>query len=290
MNPLTPARRRALRAKAHHLQPVVIVGQHGLSPAVLHEVDLALEKHELIKVRVFSDARDEREALLARLCTEMDCAAVQHLGKVFVLWREIPEEPQPTPPRREPKSATKSGAKRPKPPKTGPRAPVDPVRERRRGPASEAADGGRSRRGAARHAPTKDSIAPARRPRGSAPSGAGASGATRYRGGEIVPSRPRAGDTTPGMGSAARAPRGGSGSSRQKVRALGAGNARFADAPLPRSGSASAPAVRRKSTYTPKSTPKSFSAKPNPREAWAKRPATSSAKPGAALPRRRRKS
>ena len=62
MKPLNPAERRALRAKAHHLEPVVIVGQHGLTPAVLHEIDLALAKHELVKVRVFSDARDEREA------------------------------------------------------------------------------------------------------------------------------------------------------------------------------------------------------------------------------------
>jgi putative YhbY family RNA-binding protein len=64
MDPLTPSQRRELRAKAHHLQPFVTVGQHGLTPAVLHEIDLALLKHELIKVRVFSDARDEREAML----------------------------------------------------------------------------------------------------------------------------------------------------------------------------------------------------------------------------------
>jgi putative YhbY family RNA-binding protein len=165
MNPLTPAERRALRAKAHHLQPVVIVGQHGLSPAVLHEVDLALDKHELIKVRVFSDDRAAREELLEKLCAEMECAAVQHLGKVFVLWREGPEQPAPPPPpRREPKAAKKSGAKRPKPPKTGPRMPVDPVRERRRGTGLDTADSGKGRRGAARHAPAGEGSA-ARPPR-----------------------------------------------------------------------------------------------------------------------------
>ena len=63
MDTLTPATRRALRSKAHHLQPVVTIGQHGMTPAIAHEIDLALSKHELIKIRVFSDARDEREAL-----------------------------------------------------------------------------------------------------------------------------------------------------------------------------------------------------------------------------------
>ena len=95
MNPLTPAERRALRAKAHHLQPVVTIGHHGLTPAVLHEIDLALGKHELIKVRVFSDEREQREAMLEQVCAEMDCAAVQHLGKVLVLWRPNPELKKP---------------------------------------------------------------------------------------------------------------------------------------------------------------------------------------------------
>jgi len=285
MNPLTPAQRRALRAKAHHLQPVVIVGQHGLSPAVLHEVDLALDKHELIKVRVFSDDRTTREEHLARLCAEMECAAVQHLGKVFVLWRENPAPSVPTPPRREPKAATKSGAKRPKPPKTGPRMPVDPVRERRRGTGTDVADSGKGRRGAARHT-AGEGFGAARRPHGSDTPGPGGAGATRYRGGEIVPLQPRTGEPT--SGSAARPPRAAAGGSRQKVRALGAGNAR-ADGPALRGGSASAPGGRRKSTYTPKTTPKSFSAKPNPREAWAKRPAAGAAKANAAGTRRRRK-
>ena len=279
MNPLTPAERRALRAKAHHLQPVVIIGQHGASPAVLHEIDQALLKHVLIKVRVFSDDRTEREELLQRICAEMECTAVQHLGKVLVLWRENPEEPKPAPARREPKAATKSGAKRPKPPKTGPRAPLDPVRERRRG--LDANDSGKGRRGAARHAPaTEGFAAPVRRAQTTGMAGEGKAGVTRYRGGEIVPSRPRSGAAPSGSSSAARPPRGAAGTSRQKIRALGAGNARFGDATDARNGNAPAPAARRKSTYTPKTTPKSYSAKPNPREAWAKRPATGAAETG----------
>jgi RNA-binding protein len=96
---LPPGERRALRAKAHHLQPVVTIGQHGLTAAVLREIDVNLRAHELIKVRVFSDGRDQREALLVRICAELDAAPVQHIGRLLVLWRTAPEEPaaRPTP-------------------------------------------------------------------------------------------------------------------------------------------------------------------------------------------------
>src|SRR4029077_7519200 len=101
-------------------------------------IELALLKHELLKIRVFSDARADREALLAKICAEMECAAVQHLGKVLVVWRPNPEAKKPAPPRREAKAGALSGPKRPKAPKTGPRTPVDPVRERRRGAHADA--------------------------------------------------------------------------------------------------------------------------------------------------------
>ena len=89
-NSLTPARRRELRAAAHHLHPVVAIGQHGLTPAVLHEIDVALKAHELVKLRVSSGDRAERDALFARVCEELAAAPVQHLGKVLILWREQP--------------------------------------------------------------------------------------------------------------------------------------------------------------------------------------------------------
>jgi putative YhbY family RNA-binding protein len=88
---LTPAQRRALRARAHHLDPVVAIGQHGLTPAVLHEIDVALKAHELIKVRVFDDDRKAREALLQEVCAAVEAAPVQHLGKLLVIWRENPD-------------------------------------------------------------------------------------------------------------------------------------------------------------------------------------------------------
>jgi RNA-binding protein len=90
MRTLTPAERRTYRAKAHSLHPVVAIGQHGLTPAVLHEIDVNLLAHELIKIRVFSDERDERETLLARICADLDAAPVQHLGKILTIWRPAP--------------------------------------------------------------------------------------------------------------------------------------------------------------------------------------------------------
>jgi len=202
MKPLTPSERRALRAKAHHLDPVVIVGQHGLTAPVTHEIDLALTKHELVKVRVFSDDRNARDAMLAQMCADADCVEVQHLGKVFILWRPNPDKKKPA---AAPATRTKPGNDhftRGLPKHAGPRTPVDPVRERRRTVQGESAAlrSGKGRRGAARHAPlTDDNVAAA------------------------VPA---------------------------------------------------APAARKKSSYTPKTKPKSFSAKPNPRSAWEKKKST----------------
>ncbi len=84
---LTPAERKQHRADAHHLNPVVQIGADGVTEAVVKELDGALRAHGLVKVRVFSDDRAEREALLATLADRMDAAPVQHIGKLLVLWR-----------------------------------------------------------------------------------------------------------------------------------------------------------------------------------------------------------
>src|SRR6185295_15490053 len=96
MRTLTPAERRTFRAKAHALHPVVAIGQHGLTPAVLHEIDVNLLAHQLIKIRVFSDDRDARDALLTEICVALDAAPVQHLGKILTIWRPAPP-PEPDP-------------------------------------------------------------------------------------------------------------------------------------------------------------------------------------------------
>lgn len=88
---LTPTQRKAHRAAAHHLQPVVAIGGDGLTPAVLKEADVALNAHGLIKVRAFADERAARDEMLARLADALNAAPVQHIGKLLVLWRPLPE-------------------------------------------------------------------------------------------------------------------------------------------------------------------------------------------------------
>jgi RNA-binding protein len=87
---LTPSQRKDKRSDAHHLDPVVLIGGEGLTPAVRKEVDAALNAHGLIKVRVFSDERDTRETILATLADELNAAPIQHIGKLLVLWRPVP--------------------------------------------------------------------------------------------------------------------------------------------------------------------------------------------------------
>ena len=89
---LTPAQRKVHRADAHHLNPVVLIGGDGLTPAVQKEVDAALKAHGLIKVRVFSDDRAAREAMFSTLADALDAAPIQHIGKLLVLWRPLPEK------------------------------------------------------------------------------------------------------------------------------------------------------------------------------------------------------
>jgi RNA-binding protein len=86
---LSPARRQELKGHAHKLDPVVIVGESGLSPAVLAEIDRCLKAHELIKVRV-NAGRAERAAMLEEICANTGAQPVQHIGKILVLFREAP--------------------------------------------------------------------------------------------------------------------------------------------------------------------------------------------------------
>ena len=88
---LTPAQRKVHRADAHHLNPVVMIGGDGLTAAVTKEADAALNSHGLIKIRVFSDDRAAREAMLQTLTDTLNAAPIQHIGKLLVLWRPKPE-------------------------------------------------------------------------------------------------------------------------------------------------------------------------------------------------------
>lgn len=87
---LTPAKRKVHRAEAHHLDPVVMIGNDGLTAAVTREADAALKAHGLIKIRVLGDDRAAREAIYMQLADTLNAAPIQHIGKLLVLWRPLP--------------------------------------------------------------------------------------------------------------------------------------------------------------------------------------------------------
>jgi RNA-binding protein len=87
MQKLTPVERSALRAEAHALKPVVIVGEAGLTPSVIKEIAASLDSHGLIKVRVFGDDREMRNEIYENICTELQAHPVQHIGKLLVIYR-----------------------------------------------------------------------------------------------------------------------------------------------------------------------------------------------------------
>lgn len=105
MNILTPAERRDLKARAHALNPVLMISEAGLSPNVLAEAERCLKSHELIKIRVFSGDRETRDLLLQELCLHTGASPVQHIGKVLVIYRKNPEAytPKRPPPARKPR-------------------------------------------------------------------------------------------------------------------------------------------------------------------------------------------
>ena len=84
---ITPAQRKSLKADAHGLSPVVMIGGDGLTPAVIKEAKSAIKHHGLIKVRVFGDDREARIEIYEALCDKLDAAPVQHIGKLLVLWK-----------------------------------------------------------------------------------------------------------------------------------------------------------------------------------------------------------
>ncbi|TMH43085.1 MAG: ribosome assembly RNA-binding protein YhbY [Betaproteobacteria bacterium] len=88
---LNAAERKQLKARAHRLEPVVLIGTKGLTDDVVKEVELALKAHELIKVRAPDLEREAREDALKALCERTGAQSVQEIGKVFVIYRKRDE-------------------------------------------------------------------------------------------------------------------------------------------------------------------------------------------------------
>jgi RNA-binding protein len=92
--PLTQSQRRHLKGLAHHLKPVVMIGQHGLTENVLNEIEIALDAHELIKVRVSGADRDDRKTILKTIGETCSAELVQSIGHVAVFFRRNREKPR----------------------------------------------------------------------------------------------------------------------------------------------------------------------------------------------------
>jgi len=157
---LNAVQRSALKGLAHDLDVTVHIGQGGASAAVLKEVDVALAAHGLIKVRVLSAERAEREEMFAFIADKLFCAPVQHIGKILILWRPRPEDSLQTqaPIQNPAVSPARSGVGRPG-------SPSAPSGDRRRlGVRQPAGRGGSGDRLPASRAPS--SRAPSTRSRG----------------------------------------------------------------------------------------------------------------------------
>jgi putative YhbY family RNA-binding protein len=86
---LSVTQRRDLKARAHPLNPIVIIGNAGLTPAVLDEIEHSLQSHDLMKIRVMNDDREARETMLNEICSTLHAGAVQHIGKTLVVYRPL---------------------------------------------------------------------------------------------------------------------------------------------------------------------------------------------------------
>ena len=82
-----------LRSKCHDLKPVVMLGQKGLTDAVLNELDIALDHHELVKIKLSVDDRDARKQLTEEICNRCRAQEVQSIGKTLSIYRVNTKEP-----------------------------------------------------------------------------------------------------------------------------------------------------------------------------------------------------
>ena len=82
-----------LRSKCHDLKPVVMLGQKGLSDAVLNELEIALDHHELVKIKLSVDDRDVRKHLTEEICQRCQAEVVQAIGKTVSIYRKNKEKP-----------------------------------------------------------------------------------------------------------------------------------------------------------------------------------------------------
>ncbi len=87
--PLTEKQKRELRGRGHILKPVVSIGNSGLSKAVLRELELSLEHHDLMKIKIGGAERDERKKIIKQICTTFNTELVQAIGHVALVYHKL---------------------------------------------------------------------------------------------------------------------------------------------------------------------------------------------------------
>lgn len=104
---LSVSQRLELKGRAHALKPIVIIGNAGLTPSVLDEIERTLKSHDLLKVRVMNDDREVRATMLTEICEVLNAGPVQHIGKILVIYRPLAVAITKAPKRRSGKALTK---------------------------------------------------------------------------------------------------------------------------------------------------------------------------------------
>ncbi len=94
MKKLTNNQKKFLRARGHALKPIVMVGQHGLSESVLAELESTMTKHELLKIKIRAEDRDDRQKMIDEVINVTKAHLIQVIGSMMVIYRAFEEEPQ----------------------------------------------------------------------------------------------------------------------------------------------------------------------------------------------------
>ncbi|BAS68350.1 ribosome assembly RNA-binding protein YhbY [Bathymodiolus septemdierum thioautotrophic gill symbiont] len=94
MNKLTNNQKKFLRARGHALKPIVMVGQHGLSESVLKELEISMTKHELLKIKIRAEDREDRQRMIDEIVNVTQAHLIQVIGAVMVIYRGFDEEPE----------------------------------------------------------------------------------------------------------------------------------------------------------------------------------------------------
>ena len=85
-------RKYQLKAEAHHLKPVILLGNQGLTDSVQQEIDNALSAHQLIKIKIPVSDKDERNKIIDEICNQQQSVHIDTVGHIAIIWRKNPDK------------------------------------------------------------------------------------------------------------------------------------------------------------------------------------------------------